>query len=132
MRCMSGAVKRILFVDDDPHLLAALRAVFRKECGRWEMVFVKCGADAVCELARGSFDLVMSDHAMPGMDGLELLAHVRATSPGTLCVLLSGGGATLDERLARIVDQLIGKPYSNHALRETVTRMLEGSAADRA
>jgi CheY-like chemotaxis protein len=64
------------------------------------------------------------------MDGLELLAHVRATSPGTLCVLLSGGGAKLDERLARIVDQLIGKPYSNGALRETVTRMLEGGVAE--
>ena len=123
-------MKRILFVDDDPHLLTALRAVFRKERACWDMVFAKSGHEAVGELARGAFDLVISDHGMPGMDGLELLAYVRQTFPATLCVLLSGGAATFDERVARLVHQLIGKPYSTQALRDTVTHLLEHRATE--
>jgi CheY-like chemotaxis protein len=117
-------MKRILFVDDDPHLLAALRAVFRRERERWEMVFTDSGTAALVELGRAPFDLVISDHRMPGMDGLELLARVRAAWPATIRVMLSGTNDTPLDQLEKVVDKLIGKPCSTAVLRDTVTQML--------
>lgn len=117
-----------MFVDDDPRLLAALRAVFRRERASWEMFFATSGDAALAELARTPMDLVVSDHRMPGMDGLELLEKVREVSPGTLRVMLSGTNDAADERIKSVVDQLIGKPCPTTVLRDTVARLLNSGA----
>jgi CheY-like chemotaxis protein len=120
-----GDMKRILFVDDDLKLLAALRAVFRRERDRWETVFVGSGEEALAELGRGHFDLVVSDHRMPNMDGLELLERVRERSPTTIRLMLSGTSDRPAEELDRVVERVISKPCATAVLRETLERALE-------
>ena len=118
--------KRILFVDDDPCVLAGLRNVFYRERTRWELVFANGGEQALAELGRGRFDVVVTDMRMPGIDGLALLEQVRAVSPSTRCVMLSGS-AHQDEvnRAAAVVDELLGKPCDTSTLRSTLERMLQ-------
>ena len=118
-------MKRILFVDVDLKLLAALRAVFRRERGRWETVFVGSGEEALAELARGHFDLVVSDDRMPNMDGLGLLERVRDRSPTTIRMMLSGTSDRPPEQLDQIVERVISKPCATAVLRETLERALE-------
>ncbi len=121
-------MKRILFVDDDLKLLAALRAVFRRERNRWETVFVGSGEEALAELARGHFDLVVSDHRMPNMDGLELLQRIRERSPSTIRMMLSGTSDRPLEEIERVAERVISKPCATAVLRETLERMLESRA----
>jgi len=124
---MSETKKRILFVDDDPSILAGLRNVFHRERARWDMVFASGGEQALEELARAPFDVVVSDMRMPGMDGVALLEQVRETYPCTARVMLSGSADKEEvDRATAAVDALLGKPCDTKTLRATVERMMLG------
>jgi HD-like signal output (HDOD) protein/ActR/RegA family two-component response regulator len=82
--------RRVLFVDDEPNLLAGLRRMLRFKRDIWEMDFAEGGQAALAKLAERRFDVVVSDMRMPGMDGGQLLAHVRQLYPRTARVILSG------------------------------------------
>ncbi|CCG40033.1 response regulator [Magnetospirillum molischianum] len=81
---------RIAFVDDDPHVLRGIRRAMADQEDSWEMEFFASGEEALVEIRRQPFDVVVSDMRMPGMDGATLLSHVRALNPATIRVILSG------------------------------------------
>jgi DNA-binding NtrC family response regulator len=113
--------KRVLFVDDDPDILASLKSLFWRERQRWDMVFALGGRAALGELARGSFDIVVSDMRMPGIDGTALLREVTEMYPGTIRILLSGGADAdaLDQALA-VADHMLEKPCDRNVLRNAI------------
>jgi DNA-binding NtrC family response regulator len=118
---MMNDKKRILFVDDDPSVLAALSNVLRRERHRWEMVFAAGGEAALAELDKGAFDVVVSDMRMPDMSGDLLLEIVSRVSPRTYRIILSGSecGVSLPN-----VDELLSKPCSARTLRDTLERVM--------
>ncbi|MFZ3215770.1 MAG: HD domain-containing phosphohydrolase [Candidatus Acidiferrales bacterium] len=79
---------RILCVDDEPNVLEGLSRTLR---AHYE-VETAVGGRAALEMLKAPepFAIVMSDQRMPQMDGVHLLAHVRAVSPATVRVLLTG------------------------------------------
>jgi len=86
--------KRILFIDDEPRVLDALRRLLRGERAQWEMTFAG-GVDAALEvLGEAPHDAVVSDINMPGRDGLELLRAMRAdeNTRDIPVVILTGNG----------------------------------------
>ena len=123
-------MKRILFVDDDPNVLVALRNLMHRERGRWETVFVEGGREALAQLALQPVDIVVSDMRMPGMDGVELLEKVRERWPATARIMLSGSAHREEiERATSAVDELLSKPCSSAVLKATFERMLLRAAA---
>ena len=80
--------EKILFVDDEPQLLQAIKRQMRK---RFELSTAESGQQAL-ELMKknGPFAVVVSDMRMPGMDGLELLTQVKAAYPDTVRMMLTG------------------------------------------
>jgi hypothetical protein len=66
---------RVLLVDDDANTREALAMVLT-ECGA-QVVAVGCGADALQALKNQAPDVLVSDMAMPGMDGRSLLRRIR-------------------------------------------------------
>jgi DNA-binding NtrC family response regulator len=80
----------VLFVDDEPNLLAGLKRSFQSRRGEWSMRFAGSGAEALKLLEATPADVVVSDMVMPGMSGAELLATVRKTYPKTILIILSG------------------------------------------
>ncbi len=104
-------MRRVLFVDDEPNLLQALRFMLRSYRADWQMVFVDSGAAALRELAKGPFDVVVSDMCMPQMDGAELLAVVARRWPTTTRLLLSGyADETSLERARQVAHVCLDKP----------------------
>ena len=120
--------KRIMFVDDEPAILSGMRAVFHRERERWEMVFALGSQAALAEL-HTPFDVVVSDKRMPGMDGLQLFERIRASSPRTACVMLSGSAVheELNDLVAN-VDELLGKPCDVRTLRAAIESALVRAA----
>ena len=117
--------QRIMFVDDDTSILAGLRGVMRRERERWDMVFAPGGDAALAELETNPFDVIVSDMRMPGIDGAELLERVKARSPSTIRIMLSGSvDANAIARATYSVDELLGKPCDARTLRETIERLL--------
>lgn len=116
-------MKRILFVDDEPKILDGLRDLLRKERKQWDMVFALGGQEALDELARGRFDVVVSDMRMPGIDGVMLLKMVKEKYPATARIILSGHA----EREAvvnalPVAHQFLSKPCDADVLRTVVDR----------
>lgn len=116
-------MNRILFVDDEPAVLDALRDRLRKQRREWEMVFARGAEEALAQCECGSFDVVVSDMRMPGMDGAELLRRVRARWPTSIRIVLSGH-AERDAviRALPVAHQYLSKPCDADTLRSTIAR----------
>ena len=82
--------KRLLFVDDEPNVLNALRRMLRGMREEWDMTFVGGGEEALDVLSREKYDVIVSDIRMPKMDGVQLLTEVRNLYPHTIRIALSG------------------------------------------
>ena len=119
-------MNRILFVDDEPGILEGLRDVFRAERARWETVFVQTPEQALVELAREPFQLLVTDLRMPSMDGLALLGQVRARHPDVTRIVLSGqADLLLASRASALAHRYLVKPCSAAVIRTHVGRALE-------
>jgi signal transduction histidine kinase len=107
-----GVVRpRILCVDDEPDLLAALCDVLHK---RFDVTGANSGREGLRLLIEnGPFAVVMSDFAMPGMNGAEFLAQACVAAPDTVRLLLTGH-ASARTALAAVNDghvyRLLTKP----------------------
>ena len=87
---MIGA--QILIVDDDPALLEALPEALRLRMNGVDIETCESGFAALERIKAKDYDVVVSDIKMPGMDGLSLLAEIKALRPGTPTVLITGHG----------------------------------------
>jgi DNA-binding response OmpR family regulator len=67
---------RILVVDDEPHIRRVLDAMLGME--GFDVVLSSDGSEGLRALASGGIDLVILDLIMPGANGLEVLAKIRA------------------------------------------------------
>lgn len=80
--------KKILFVDDDPHILASFSANLRK---RFEMTTAPNAAEGLKTFtASGPYAVVVSDLKMPGGDGVSFLTKIKRVAPETVCIMLTG------------------------------------------
>lgn len=78
----------ILFVDDEPKILEAYRRTLRKQ---FNVVAASGGAEALAKMAsEGPYPVVVSDMAMPEMNGVELLGQIKNDYPDTVRLMLTG------------------------------------------
>jgi response regulator RpfG family c-di-GMP phosphodiesterase len=80
--------ERILFVDDDPHILQAFQRTLRKRFDLDVAVGPEEGLQKVTD--NGPYAVVVSDMRMPNMTGVEFLREVRKISPDTVRMILTG------------------------------------------
>lgn len=119
------AEQRILLVDDDADLLA-LWSVWLEAAG-YRVDQAADGDAALTRLAMHAADLVITDLAMPGMDGMALLDRLYANDPG-LPVIMISGRAHIEDALAateRGVASFLTKPVQQQALLESVRNVLK-------
>src|SRR5271154_5976524 len=86
----SGTVpnpKSLLLVDDDSSIHTLVQAMLEED--GWEMDAVESGDAALTCLASRTYDLVLTDIRMPGMDGLTLLSRIRQKSPKIRVVVMT-------------------------------------------
>jgi signal transduction histidine kinase len=112
---------RVLVVDDDPIVLAGTAAML-EDLGH-VATEASSGESALrLLLSAAGFDLVITDHAMPGMTGTELAARIRGSWP-KLPVVIATGYAELpgdgDSGLPRL-----SKPYRQQELAALVARLV--------
>ena len=86
---MSGIVKKILFVEDDPVVLTLYRNRLQRE--GFEVLFAEDGQVALSVLVQAKPDLVVLDLMLPKVNGVEVLKHIRADANlrGTPVLILS-------------------------------------------
>ena len=87
---MTDHKPRILFVDDNTNILKALARLLYEQRNEWDLDFVDSGEVAVREAHDRRFDVVVTDLAMPGMSGLDVIRALNEDSPETKCIILTG------------------------------------------
>ena len=124
----SGRHPRILYADDMPELRNLMTAVLARE--GYEVETVAGGSEALQRLQqeqdRHGFDLLITDHQMPGIDGLELVRQTRALHFPVKIVVFSS--ALTDELNAQYrkfdVDALLPKPIFPVTFRRVLEQLL--------
>lgn len=82
--------KKVLLVDDDPTIRDSMRLFFDAEGCQYTSV--ESAERALEELASGSYDLVISDYKLPGMDGLRFLEKIRESHPTVAKIFITAYG----------------------------------------
>lgn len=115
---------RVLLIDDDERVLRAIGAMLKSE-GHSVRICLG-GKEAISAFGQGQYDLVVTDLGMPEVNGWEVAARVKAISPETPVVFLTGWGAEIaTERLSELgVDAIIQKPCQLALLRQTINQVL--------
>ena len=117
---------RVLVVDDESWIRRNIRRILEKE--GLTVLLADSGTAALAVLKDQKVDMVLTDHRMPRMTGIELLETVKTKHPGTLRVMLTGF-ADLQLALDAInrveVHRLLLKPYSRDQLVNAVRELLD-------
>ncbi len=119
-----GSRVRVLLVDDDP----GVRSVFGAGLRQLQLeVDMAADGDAAWEaLCTKPYDLLITDHLMPRLTGLELLRRLRAVRVDLPCILISGDLPEADEDLAACVQPgcTLEKPITLALFLTTVKALL--------
>ncbi|KHK03643.1 response regulator [Desulfovibrio sp. TomC] len=116
---------RILFVDDEPNVLSALRRMFHDMRGEWEMDFAQDGPTGLTMIAEQPFDVVVADMRMPGMDGAMFLREAQIHNPGAIRIVLSGhSDRDMIMQTVRPAHQFLQKPCRPEELKAVISRGL--------
>ena len=118
-------VPHLLVVEDDD-LLRDVLGRFLKMKG-FQVSLREDGKSALATFRDGAFDLVLSDVAMPGMDGLQLLKAVKGHNPRIPVILISGHGDVdmVVQALKAGAENFLAKPLSMERLARVVDQALE-------
>ena len=110
----------LLLVDDEPRILSALRRCLRRE--PYELIHAESCAEALRLIETQPVDVVLSDHKMPGMTGLQLLERAAKLRPQAIRLLITGWTESIpDEEIRAVgVRAVISKPWEDAALKETL------------
>jgi len=119
--------ERIMFVDDDPRVLAGLRRALSAQGRDWEMEFVANAKKAEESMKGRPFDVMVVDVRMPGKNGLDILREIKASEAtrDTEVIVLTGleGGDLKKKALELGAYDFLNKPV----VREEMIARLHGA-----
>ena len=115
--------RRILVVDDEPLVCDAVRMMLALDGHQVETVL--SGNEALALLDEGQFDVVITDFKMPGMQGDELAAVIKARNPKQPVVMITAYAEMLQASGNPLtgVDFVISKPFLLENLREAIAKV---------
>ncbi len=120
----------LLIVDDETLIVDSLAAIFRRSGFR--VLTAYNGSDALQTALDSPPDLLITDVAMPGMDGIELAMRIAGALPACKIMLFSAHASTLDLNPARQKGYdfpLLAKPMHPKMMLDRVMECLQGSLA---
>lgn len=119
---------RLLVVDDEPALLAGIKAAIPKD--QFEVFVEPDGYQAWRFMQNNPVDVLLTDLIMPTMDGFELIRKVSSAYPDVIIIAMSGGGrypgsSYLSAAHFFNVQQILEKPFEISTLLDSINRLLK-------
>jgi len=116
---------RILVVDDEPHVVQIFQDLLAQR--GYEVDSSSNGDDAIVKVTTGSFDLVLTDINLPGVDGLEVVRAAKAADKDTCVILITGYASTTTaiDALRQGAYDYITKPFDLWETAKAIERGLE-------
>ena len=115
----------ILIVDDEQHIRSILCEIL--ESLDYNVLAVENGREALEEVKKHSYDLIISDLMMPEIGGLDLLKQVKAISPDIVVIIMTGFGtiSSAVEAMKYGAYEYVLKPFKLNELIYTIKRGVE-------
>jgi CheY-like chemotaxis protein len=121
--------KTVCVVDDDPMMLDVLARILQRE--NFDLLMASGGPEIIEKLEQygGDVDLLVTDYAMPDMQGRELAEHVRQRFPAVKVLYQTGFSDMLFENRVELEEgaAFLEKPFTARGLREAARLVLFGS-----
>ena len=113
---------RVLVVDDEPLLCAVVEAFL--SCAGHQVTTAANGTEALRLFECGSFDLVITDKAMPDMNGEQLAATIHFRAPNMPVVLMTGFGDEIKAtgKMPAHIHAILSKPVTEDSLRAVLAK----------
>lgn len=112
---------KVLCVDDDPNILSAYKRQLKKQ---FEIETALGGEEGIeLMMLKGPFAVIVSDMRMPGMDGIQFLARVRASNPNSVRIMLTGNAdmqTAIDAVNEGNIFRFLTKPCSPESLAKSL------------
>jgi len=117
--------EKILVIDDSPEILTLFSEYLRAE--GYEVDTTADGASGIEMVEKKSYDLIISDLKMPGMDGMKVLEFAMEHSPDSICIILTGYGTVKNavEAIKMGAFDYLTKPVKMDEILVTLRRALE-------
>jgi nitrogen regulation protein NR(I) len=122
-----NAAARILLIDDDAGIIDTLPRLLKDE--GYEVVVETRGDEGYSRAAKDSFNVVITDLKLPGMNGLELVRQLHATRPRLPIILITAFGTTqtaIEATKFGAFDYLL-KPFEMQPLLDLITRAVNSN-----
>ena len=126
---MEGYGKRILVVDDEEHIRVLLCLLLEQD--GYNVHTATDGEEALDEMMKRRFDIVLTDFDMPRRNGLGVLSFGRVICPGVPILLMSAVPEIVDVARERGAYACILKPFDNHDLLDLLHGAVQTSGAER-
>lgn len=121
-------IRVICIVDDEEELIQNLRYEINQLRPDWEVIGYSSGLNAIQDIMSGKFDLVVTDIAMPDMDGYELFWRVKDYREDLPVIMMTGFGYDPNHVLVRArvdgLQDILFKPFETEKLVELIEKRL--------
>ncbi len=121
----SGSVKKILIVDDQQGIRLLLNEIFKNE--GYETFLASNGIEAVQYVDNNVIDCALLDMKIPGMNGLEILKHIKSLFKELPVVMMTGNGDTdLIHRAKELgANHFFTKPFDIFEVKDTINKLIQ-------
>ena len=116
----SGQTRHILVVDDDEAVLET--AIMLIESLGYRAEAASTASEALRKITDEGYDAVMTDVAMPDMNGFQLAKRIRAIKPGLPVICVTGYTDLVEDR--GYCDIMLQKPYGTATIERTLAKVL--------
>jgi DNA-binding NtrC family response regulator len=116
---------RTLLVDDDEWIRNSMSLLFESE-GCYLMA-VETAEEGMEALIKQSYDVIISDYRLPGMDGLEFFKKIKTSYPHVIKILITAyGSCDVFSRAKTLgVNDLIEKPFTLEVIEKSLSRLID-------
>ena len=120
---------KILLIDDDEWIRDSLNLFFEGEgC---HITALETAEEGIEELNEHTYDIIITDYRLPGMDGLEFLKRIQESHPHAMTIIITAYGSedVLSEANRAGIQDFIEKPFTITMIEESLTRLIEKANA---
>jgi len=116
---------KIILIDDDEWIRDSMRIFFEYEgCN---LVTRETAEEALEEMNKQKFDIIIADYKLPGMDGIEFFKRIRTSADSPIKILIT---AYHSQSVAEMVKEtgihdLIEKPFQPETIEATLSKLLK-------
>jgi signal transduction histidine kinase len=120
---------RLLAIDDDPDVSRVMCKMLERN--GHDVTAASSGTEGIQKFSEGTFDVVLTDRAMPDMSGDEVAKRVKELQPEMSVLMITGFGSMMKDQgqHPEHVDKILNKPYTKEELMGAISELLSLSGA---